>query len=126
MKKEGRGILIAVFVLALCLSVVQNIVLASHSYSNLAAVQYTEGGALLARYGENGLIVERVEPDSTVSQRFTVPEKIGGKRVSLQDMAADTLGNVYLLLELSDPLSGSPVSQQLQVYRPGRLLFPKI
>lgn len=126
MKKEGRGILVAVFVLALCLSVVQNILLASHDYANLAAVQYVDGGALVARYGENGLIIERVEPDATVSGRFTLPETIGGKWVSLQDMAADTLGNVYLLLELSDPLSGNPVSQQLQVYRPEKLLFPKV
>ena len=75
MKKEGRGILIAVFVLALCLSVVQNIVLASHSYSNLAAVQYTEGGALLARYGENGLIVERGKD----RRQAGIPSGYGGR-----------------------------------------------
>lgn len=124
-KQEGRGLLVAALVLALCLSVVQNIVLGSHTYSNIAAVQYSSGGALVARYEEDGLTVERVESGGIVSQSFTVPEKIGGKLVSLNDMATDTEGNVYLLLELSDPLSGEHLSQQLNTYRPERLLFKK-
>lgn len=124
-KKEGRGLLVAVLVLALCLSVVQNIVLGNHTYSNIAAVQYSSGGALVARYEGDGLVVERVESDGIASWRFTVPGKIDGNLVSLNDMAADTEGNVYLLLELSDPLSGEHLSQQLNVYRPDRLLFKK-
>lgn len=126
MKKEGRGILIAALLLALCLSVVQNIVLASHPYTNIAAVQYTDGGALVAQYQEDGLVVERVEPGATVSWQCKVPDRIDGKLVSLQDLAADTQGNVYLLLELSDPLSGEALSQQIRVYRPERLLFQQV
>lgn len=105
---------------------VQNIVLASHPYTNIAAVQYTDGGALVAQYQEDGLVVERVEPGATVSWQCKVPDRIDGKLVSLQDLAADTQGNVYLLLELSDPLSGEALSQQIRVYRPDRLFFQQV
>lgn len=124
-KKEGRAILAAALVLALCLSVAQNILLAGHGFTNIAAVQYVDGGALVARYEGDGLTVERVEPGAVVSQRFTLPGKSGGQLVSLNDMAADGDGNVYLLLDLSDPLTGVSAGQQLAVYRPGRLLFKK-
>lgn len=123
MKDRSRGILIAALVLALCLSVVQNVMLAGHEFTNIAAVQYADGGALVAQYESGGLVIERVEPGATVSQRFTLPEKSGGKLVTLSDMAADEEGNLYLLLDLSDPLTGQRTAQQLAVYRPGRLLF---
>lgn len=126
MKNQSKGILIAALILALCLSVAQNVLLAGHEFTNIAAVQYADGGVLTARYTDNGLTVERVEPGGTVSQQFTLPEKSGGKLVSLSDMAADEDGNLYLLLDLSDALTGERVAQQLAVYRPGRLLFKKI
>lgn len=105
---------------------VQNIVLASHPYTSIEAVQYADGGALVARYQGEDLVVERVEPGATVSWQCTLPGRMDGKLVSLQDLAADTQGNVYLLLERKDPLTGEALSQEIRVWRPDRLLFQEV
>lgn len=125
MKKASKAILTGALVLAVCLSVLQNLVPAFHTFTNIAAVQYAQGGALVAQYRAGGLVVERVESGGTVSQSFTVPAKSGGRQVTLCDLAADGEGNVYLLLDLSDPLTGERTGQRLEVYRPDRLLLKK-
>lgn len=119
-------ILAAAAVLALCLSVLQNVVLAAHSFTNIAAVQYAGGTVLVAQYRGSGITVEQLDGAGTVLSSFTVPGKSDGQLISLNDMAADSEGNVYLLLEQSDPLSGEASGQQLAVYRPDRALFKRL
>ncbi|WP_367924465.1 hypothetical protein [uncultured Ruthenibacterium sp.] len=126
MKKASKAILTTALVLAVCLTVLQNVVLAFHSFTNIAAIQYVDGGVLVAQYQDGGLAVEHVGSGGTVIGSFSVPQKSGGYLVTLSDMAADSTGNVYLLLDLSDPLTGERMSQELAVYRPDRLLFKKV
>ena len=88
MKRAGRAIWTAAAVLALCLTVLQNVVLAPHSFTNIAAVQYTDGTALVAQYRGDGLVVEQVTPEGVVTHSFSVGERRSGQLVTLSDMAA--------------------------------------
>lgn len=125
MKRAGRAIWTAAAVLALCLTVLQNVVLAPHSFTNIAAVQYTDGTALVAQYRGDGLVVEQVTPEGVVTHSFSVGERRSGQLVTLSDMAADAEGRVYLLLDRSDPASGERTGQELAVYDPQNLLFKR-
>lgn len=111
--------------LAVCLTVLQNILPSFHEFDNIASIQYSNGTALVAQYRGSGLTVERVTQQGAVTGSFTVAGKSGGRLVSLNDMAVDADGNVYLLLEYSDALTGEAQRQELAVYRMDRLVFKK-
>lgn len=111
--------------LAVCLTVLQNILPSFHEFDNIASIQYSNGTALVAQYRGSGLTVERVTQQGAVTGSFTVAGKSGGRLVSLNDMAVDADGNVYLLLEYSDALTGEAQRQELAVYRMDRLVFKR-
>lgn len=126
MKKAGRGVMSLALLLAICLTVLVNVLPSFHEFDNIAAVQYTDGEALVAQYRGSGITVEKISASGVVTGSFNIPGKSGGKLVSLSDMAADADGNVYLLLEYSDALTGSVTGQELAVYRADRLLLKKV
>lgn len=76
--------------LAVCLTVLQNILPSFHEFDNIASIQYSNGTALVAQYRGSGLTVERVTQQGAVTGSFTVAGK--ERRtwlVSLNDMAVD-------------------------------------
>ena len=88
-KKAGRGVMTLALLLAVCLTVLQNILPSFHEFDNIASIQYSNGTALVAQYRGSGLTVERVTQQGAVTGSFTVAGKSGGRLVSLNDMAVD-------------------------------------
>ena len=126
MKKAGRGMTSLALLLAVCLTALVNVLPSFHEFDSVAAVQYADGGALVAQYRGSGIEVERIAPSGVVTGSFRVPGTSGGELVSVADMAADADGNVYLLLDHADALTGDVTGQELAVYRTNRLVFKKI
>lgn len=122
-----KKILVPLAVLAaLCVALIQNLVLRDARFADVAAIAWANGACVTAQYDGGHITLQKLDANGTVRGSAQVRASANGADIGVADLAADSAGRVYLLADEMDAVTGEWKGQTLEIYDFSRLAFKRL